>query len=285
MIAFDGYCVSAQINPRYYKHPLPRFIRPNELTMPTWCQAKIIEKKIWTDGLFTITIETSDVQKFEAGQFLQLGVYKQGQEGDEDAIINRPYSVASPHGSQLQFFIVVVPDGELTPKLNALQVGDPILVNDKATGRFTLSKTPDADHLWLIATGTGLAPYIAMLRTEEPWQRYKKIVVVHGVRHANDLAYTEELQEYRQNHPGKFEFVQSLTREQSDTALRGRIPALMASGQLEKVADCELTAETSSVLLCGNPAMLDSMEDLLNNRKMIKHRSKAPGQIVLERYW
>ena len=253
--------------------------------MPTWCQAKITEKKIWTDGLFTITIETPDVQKFETGQFLQLGVYKEGREGDEDGIINRPYSVASPHGNQLQFFIVVVPEGELTPKLDALKVGDPILVNDKATGRFTLSKTPDADNLWLISTGTGLAPYIAMLRTEEPWQRYKMVVVVHGIRHVSDLAYTEELNTYKEKYPGKFELVQSLTREQSDNALRGRIPELLASGQLEKAADCKLSATTSSVLLCGNPAMLDSMEDLLNNRDMIKHRSKAPGQIVLERYW
>ncbi len=110
-------------------------------------------------------------------------------------------------------------------------------------------------------------------------------MVVHGVRHANDLAYTEELNAYKEKYHGKFELVQSLTREQSDTALRGRIPALLASGQLEKAADCKLSADTSSVLLCGNPAMLDSMEDLLNNRDMIKHRSKAPGQIVLERYW
>ena len=124
-----------------------------------------------------------------------------------------------------------------------------------------------------------------MLRTEEPWQRYKKIVVVHGVRRASDLAYTEELTAYKEKHPGKFELVQSLTREQSETTLRGRIPELLASGQLEKAADCELSATTSSVLLCGNPAMLDSMEDLLNNRDMVKHRSKAPGQIVLERYW
>ena len=285
MIAFDGLLIYWRNHSKISEIAFHVSHRPNELTMPTWCQAKITEKKIWTDGLFTITIESPDVQKFETGQFLQLGVYKEGREGDEDGIINRPYSVASPHGNQLQFFIVVVPEGELTPKLDALKVGDPILVNDKATGRFTLSKTPDADNLWLISTGTGLAPYIAMLRTEEPWQRYKKVVVVHGVRHASDLAYTEELNTYKEKYPGKFELVQSLTREQSDNALRGRIPELLASGQLEKAADCKLSATTSSVLLCGNPAMLDSMEDLLNNRDMIKHRSKAPGQIVLERYW
>ncbi len=253
--------------------------------MPTWCDATITKKKIWTDGLFTITIKADGVNPFKPGQFLQLGVYPEGKQGVEDAIINRPYSVASPHGDELEFFIVLVPEGELTPKLWALEVGDPLLVNDRGAGRFSLDHTPDAEHLWLFATGTGLAPYIAMLRTDAPWQRFKKIVVVHGVRHEADLAYTEELSEHRTTHPGQFELIQSLTREQSEVAMRGRIPALLASGQLEKAADCKLTKDSSSVMLCGNPAMLDSMEELLNSRGMVKHRSKAPGQIVLERYW
>ena len=253
--------------------------------MPTWCNATITKKKIWTDGLFTITIKADNVKPFEAGQFLQLGVYPEGQQGVEDAIINRPYSVASPHGDELEFFIVLVPEGELTPKLWALEVGDPLLVNDAGVGRFTLDRTPSAKHLWLFATGTGLAPYVAMLRTEEPWEQYEKIVVVHGVRNEADLAYTEELSDYHQSRPGKFALIQSLTRQQSEIAMRGRIPALLASGQLEKAADCKLSKEESAVMLCGNPAMLDSMEELLNGRGLVKHRSKSPGQIVLERYW
>ena len=253
--------------------------------MPTWCDATITKKKIWTDGLFTITIKADGVKPFKPGQFLQLGVYPDGEEGVEDAIINRPYSVASPHGEELEFFIVLVPEGELTPKLWALEAGDPLLVNDRGAGRFSLDHTPDAEHLWLFATGTGLAPYVAMLRTEAPWKRFKKIVIVHGVRHEADLAYTEELSKHRDAYPGQFELIQSLTREQSEVAMRGRIPALLASGQLEKAADCKLSKESSAVMLCGNPAMLDSMEELLNSRDMVKHRSKAPGQIVLERYW
>lgn len=253
--------------------------------MPTWCDATITKKKIWTDGLFTITIKSDGIKPFEPGQFLQLGVYPQGQHGVEDAIINRPYSVASPHGDSLEFFIVLVPDGELTPKLWALEVGDSLLVNDKGAGRFTLEKTPTADHLWLFATGTGLAPYVAMLRTDQPWERYKKIVVVHGVRLERDLAYTDELNDYRRTRPGQFELVQGITREQSDIAMRGRLPALLASGQLETASDCSLTKDDSAVMLCGNPAMLDSMEELLNSRGLVKHRSKSPGQIVLERYW
>ncbi len=253
--------------------------------MPTWCDATITKKKVWADGLFTITIKADGVQPFEEGQFLQLGVYPKDQIGVQAAIINRPYSVASPHGDELEFFIVLVPDGDLTPKLWALEVGDGLVVNDRGAGRFTLAHTPDADHLWLFATGTGLAPYVAMLRTETPWERYKKIVIVHGVRRESDLAYTEELSNYRTTRPGQFELIQSLTREQSKVAMRGRIPALLASGQLETASHCLLTKDSSAVMLCGNPAMLDSMEELLNSRGMVKHRSKTPGQIVLERYW
>lgn len=256
-----------------------------EFVMPQWCTGNVVDQKIWSPGLFTITVATDEVAPFLPGQFLQLGVFPDGHDGDESALINRPYSVASPHGAKLEFFIVTVPDGELTPRLEKLVSGSTLQVSKKAAGSFTLKKSPEKKHLWLLATGTGLAPYIAMLRTDEPWERFEKIVLVHGVRHASDLAYTEELKAYETSKPGQFRLVQSLTREDSDDALRGRIPELLASGQLESTASCQITAEDSSVYLCGNPAMLDSMEEALGQRDMKKHRSKSPGNIVLERYW
>jgi ferredoxin--NADP+ reductase len=259
--------------------------------MPKWFQSKVLEKKVWTDGLFTISIDGSGVEEFAPGQFLHLAGYPNGiadgasEDLREKERVNRPYSVASPHGEALEFFIVKVDDGELTPHLWNLEPGDDIEVSQKAAGRFTLEKTPDAENLWLVATGTGLAPYIAMLRTEEPWQRFRKIVVVHGVRYANDLAYTDELKKLEESKEGSFTLVQALTRESADGALNGRIPALVEDGTLETVAGCEMTKDASSVLLCGNPAMLDSMEEILGKREMMRHRSKSPGQIVLERYW
>lgn len=253
--------------------------------MPKWSSGTVVDRKSWSSGLYTITVETQAVEPFAPGQFLQLGVFPEGKDGDEDALINRPYSVASPHGERLEFFVVTVPDGQLTPHLESLPVGASLVISQKAAGSFTLKKAPDKKHLWLVATGTGLAPYIAMLRTEEPWQRFEKIVLVHGVRHASDLAYTEELKAYETSKPGQFSLVQSLTREGSDDALRGRIPELLDSGQLEAAAGVKLSAEDSAVYLCGNPAMLDSMEEALGKREMKKHRSKSPGNIVLERYW
>ncbi len=256
-----------------------------EFVMPQWCTGTVVNRKTWCPGLFTITVATEEVEPFSPGQFLQLGVFPEEQHGDTDALINRPYSVASPHGSQLEFFIVTVPDGELTPRLEKLAEGSTLQVAKKAAGSFTLKKCPEKKHLWLVATGTGLAPYIAMLRTEEPWERFEKIVVVHGVRLAQDLAYTEELKELETSKSGRFRLVQTLTREDSDSALRGRIPELLESGELESTATCKITAEDSAVYLCGNPAMLDSMEEALGKREIKKHRSKSPGNIVLERYW
>ena len=149
-----------------------------------WCQGRVQHKQIWTEGLFTLHVEVDGVKPFEAGQFVQLGVH-----GTDKELIYRPYSIASPHGRVLEFYIVRVDGGQLTPLLDRIEIGEPVVVSDRAAGSFTLKKTPAAERLWLLATGTGLAPYVAMLRTEEPWQRFKKIVVVHGVRFSPDLSY------------------------------------------------------------------------------------------------
>ena len=245
----------------------------------TWTKSLITRKRVWKDGLFTITVDAPNVFPFTAGQFLQLGLV------DEENHIHRPYSVASPHGTELEFYIVLVEDGELTPLLWALNEGDSLDVSERAAGRFTLERAPDADNLWLVATGTGLAPYIAMLRTEEPWERYQRICVVHGVRHEQDLSYQDELCAYGEQYPGRFAYVPATTRDEFSTGLQGRIPSLFEEGSLEEFAETSLTSTDSTILLCGNPAMLDDMELQLERRGMKRHRSRAPGQIVVERYW
>jgi len=253
--------------------------------MPKWCPGTVVNKKVWTEGLFTIRVAVPDVTPFLPGQFLQVAVFPEGHDGDESKLINRPYSVASPHSEELEFFIVLVEEGELTPKLWALEVGASLQVAQRAAGSFTLKKTPAAETLWLVATGTGLAPYIAMLRNDEIWESFKNIVVIHGVRHFADLAYTEELRAFEKKYPARFKLVQSLTREDAEGTLKGRIPNLFEDGSIESTTGFECRADNSSILLCGNPAMLDTMEEILAKRDMKRHRSKSPGQIVLERYW
>lgn len=244
-----------------------------------WIPGKIEHKKVWDEGLFTLTIRASHVHPFKPGQFLQIGMdLPDGQH------LHRPYSVASPHGEFLEFFIVMVENGQLTPRLWKMNVGDPIDVSERAAGSFTLDHAPDAGSLWLIGTGTGLAPYIAMLRTETPWQRYKKIIVVHGVRHIRDLAYQEEFAKYRQQADGRFQYIPVVSREACAEGLSGRITTCIENGSLEQRAGTAFSKDCA-ILLCGNPDMLNDCETLLAAREITKHKAKAPGQVVIERYW
>lgn len=243
-----------------------------------WTSGTIEHKQIWAEGLFTIGVRVDGVQPFEPGQFLQVGLEQEGGH------IHRPYSVASPYGEVLEFFIVVVEDGRLTPQLWTMNAGDRVDVSTKAAGSFTLSHCPDGDTLWLIGTGTGLAPYVAMLRTDQPWQRYDRIIVVHGVRQASDLAYQPEFLEHGKQYGERFRYVALTSRENVTGALPGRITTCLANGSLEAAAECQFT-DSSCVLMCGNPAMLNETESMLEERGLRKHKKKEPGQIVVERYW
>ncbi len=247
--------------------------------MPKWCPAQVIQKQVWCEGLFTLKLHAPDVLPFEPGQFLHLAAEVGGE------LVNRPYSVASPHGAELEFYIVKVDDGKLTPHLWNLTAGDAIHVSEKAAGGFTLSKTPAAENLWMIGTGTGLAPYIAMLQTHTPWEKFQRIIVVHGVRHARELAYRDWLRALAARHDGRLTYIPSATRDQADGVLTGRTTDLLARGALEAAAQCTIRPDNSAFLLCGNPAMLDDMEATLGQRGLTRHRAKSPGQIVVERYW
>lgn len=244
-----------------------------------WVTGTVAERKVWAEGLFTISVRCPGVQKFEAGQFLQVGMPL----GEKH--LHRPYSVASPHGDVLDFFIVRVDGGELTPRLWSLEVGEPIDVSMKATGSFTLGHVPESQTLWLVATGTGLAPYIAMLREATVWSRFAKVVLLHGVRFNNDLAYQPELASIKEQYGDRFHFIPVVSREATCEGVYGRITTAMDSGELEDRASARFCPEESAVMLCGNPLMLDDVEARLKDRGMQKHKISAPGQYVLERYW
>lgn len=244
-----------------------------------WISGKVARKHVWSDGLFTLSIHCPGVGPFEPGQFLQVGMQL------PEKHLHRPYSVASPHGDVLDFFIVRVDNGELTPRLWKIEEGDSIDVSDRATGGFTLSHMPEAECVWLLATGTGLAPYIAMLREANIWDRYDKIILVHGVRLETDLGYQTELAQYQSQYPDRFRFIPVISRQSVDGTISGRITTAIENGTLEQVASAELSADSSAVMMCGNPQMLDDVETLLHDRGMQKHKKSAPGHYVVERYW
>ena len=244
-----------------------------------WISGKIARKQVWSDGLFTLSIHCPGVAPFESGQFLQVGMET------PEKHLHRPYSVASPHSDTLDFFIVRVDGGELTPRLWSLEVGDSIDVSAKATGGFTLSHTPEAETIWLLATGTGLAPYIAMMREKTIWMRHKNVVLVHGVRYATDLAYLDELSQIKLAYGERFHFIPVVSRAEVHGAISGRITTAIENGSLESKAENAMTPANCAVMMCGNPQMLDDVEALLKDRGMLRHKKSAPGHVVVERYW
>ena len=247
--------------------------------MAQFSTAVVERKTVWAPGLFTLAIRAPEVKPFEPGQFLQLALQLDGEQ------IKRPYSVASPHGEVIEFFIVMVENGRLTPHLWKLEPGDKVEVYNRAAGGFTLKHCPDAQCLWLLATGTGIAPYIAMLRTEEPWRRYDKIVFVHGVRQGSDLAYQDELSDFRQRYNNRLTYVPVVSREDVSGTLKGRITHCLKNGGIESMCGIDLKPESACVMMCGNPDMLDETETILNERGLKRHKAKDPGHIVVERYW
>ena len=250
--------------------------------MTTWLEATVAGHKRWTDRLLSLQVAPpADAPgvPFEAGQFGKLALDVDGER------IARPYSfVNAPGAGPLEFYYAIVEGGPLSPRLAALQAGDKVLIASTAAGFLVLSEVPDATNLWLIATGTGVGPFLSILRTGTPWTRYRHIVLVQAARHAEELAYAEVIEAIAQGHAGRFSFVRVTSRD-AGGMLRGRIPALIADGTLEAQAGAGLSATASQVMLCGNPDMVKDAIATLALRGMKKHRRRNPGQITVENYW
>jgi len=244
-----------------------------------WTSTTVEDRVDWAPGLFTLRIDTR-LETFLPGQFVALGLDHDGKR------IERLFSIASAPHEPLEFLIQTVEEGELTPHLFALGVGDELFVRPDARGVFVLDRVPDAETLWMFATGTGIAPYVSMLRTETPWRRFSRIVLAHGVRHRADLAYHDELLRHSAEHGGQLRVLSFVTRESPPKgALAGRFTEALENGRLAAAAGADLTPETSQVLLCGNPDMIQQMTALLEARDFHPNRPKHPGHVTTERFW
>lgn len=241
-------------------------------------EVTIKRKRIWARGLITIELACR-VPLFSAGQFFNLGL-KTGE-----SIERRSYSAASAPGAPLEFLLSEVKGGGLTPRLFQLEEGDPILLDETPLGFFTLNEVPAAKSLWMVATGTGLGPFISMLREGAVLKRFERLVVVHGVRHEEQLAYREELKELSAQFP-KLTYITAVSGSSSESkaAPAGRITTHFESGRLEEEAQQGFD-EDSHMLLCGNPVMIEDMTTLLKLRGFEKHRRKKPGHFNFEKYW
>ena len=243
--------------------------------MTKWLEGRVLENRHWTDVLFSLRVAAPKLG-FEAGQFVRIALEEE---------LARPFSfVNPPQDPVLEFYGIVVPEGPLSPRLAHLRAGDRLLVATNPAGFLVLSEVPDADTLWLVSTGTGIAPFLSVLRTEAPWRRFKKVVLVHAVRYARELAYGDLIGEILRSHHNLFHYVTFVSREAAPASLAGRIPAAMRDGRLEIAAGVKID-QRSHVMLCGNPEMLKDATAALVERGLRKHRRRAPGHITVESFW
>jgi ferredoxin--NADP+ reductase len=251
--------------------------------MAAWNNGIVVEHKQWSETLHTLYVE-SEIEPYEAGQFAKIGLEIEGENGSE--IVGRPYSLVNAPGTQpLEFYYIEVPGGPLTSHLVELKPGDSMLVAPRANGFMIIDEVPEARHLWLMATGTGIGPFLAMLDTDKPWQRFEQVTLVYAVRSLAELSYQERIQQVMAQHTGKFAYVPFMSREQSDFTLHGRIPQAITDGRLEARAGISFSAADSQVMLCGNPQMVEDTTAVLIERGLKKHRRRDPGQITVENYW
>ena len=254
--------------------------------MSRWLEGKVIENRQWTGTLFSlrVTLGTSAPPlAFEAGQFVRIAL--DARKEDPASRIALPFSfVNPPEDPVLEFYGVIVPGGPLSPRLARLANGEALFVADNPSGFLVLSEVPPAEDLWLVATGTGVAPFLSILRTGAPWQRYRRVILVHGTRHATELVYHDMIQAVGRAHGDRFISIKFTTGEKAPDALEGRIPAAIRDGRLE-AAGVPISPERSQFMLCGNPGMLKDVAAALAERGFRKHRRRAPGQITVESFW
>ena len=247
---------------------------------------QLLSVQPWSPTLFSLRCSRDPGFRFRPGQFARLGVRKAS-----GSIIWRAYSlVSAPHDEFLEFFSIVVPGGELTSELSRLQVGDELLVERQPFGFLTLDRFVDGRDLWLLASGTGLAPFLSILQDPEVWQRFARIVLVYSARSRQELAYQALIQglqqrDYLQEYVGQLVYLPLVTREQVPGTLHGRVTTLLANGELERAAGFALEPEQGRVMLCGNPQMIDDCRALLKTRGMQLSLTRRPGQVAVENYW
>ncbi len=246
--------------------------------MANWINGSVLERHQWNSRLCSLKLDLS-LPDFEAGQFVSLGLHLNGKS------VTRPYSLVNPPGTQpIEIFFNTLPQGLLSHQLFALEPGDSVIASPRVGGFFTLSQVPPAQHLWLLATGTGLGPYLSILRTPEPWETYERVILLHGVRDHSEMAYLTLLQELKQRHPHQFDYFYSVTREAETPHFTRRIPDLLDEGELEDAAGLNLDADTCQVMLCGNSGMINACVATLTLRGFKKNLRRDPGQITVEIY-
>jgi ferredoxin/flavodoxin---NADP+ reductase len=253
---------------------------------------KVLSVHHWTDQLFSFALERPEDFRFRSGEFVMIGL--PGEEGAKPVL--RAYSIASPHwAEQLEFFSIKVPDGPLTSRLQKIQPGDTVLMGKKPTGTLVMDALTGGERLWLIGTGTGLAPWLSLVRDPETYARFGKVIVTHTVRNVADLAYRDFLSREIHDDPlvgdearTQLTYYPTVTRETfepHDGLKPGRITDRIRSGEVFADLDLPIGLSPASdrVMLCGSMAMIKEAAELLETWGLKEGSNAEPGDYVLER--
>lgn len=253
--------------------------------MSAFLEEKVLSVHHWTDKLFTFTTTRDPALRFSNGHFTMIGLK---QESGKPLL--RAYSIVSAnYEDHLEFLSIKVPDGPLTSKLQHIKPGDSIVVGKKPTGTLLIDYLLPGKRLYMLSTGTGLAPFMSIVRDPETYEKFDQVILVHGVRQKDELAYHDMLVEHLPNHEflgelvtSKLRYYPTVTRETYKNM--GRITDLMESGKLfEDLGTPQINPAEDRVMICGSPAMLRDLKHMLEGKGFKEGNTSTPGDFVIER--
>ena len=246
---------------------------------------RVLSVHHWNDSLFSFRTTRNPGLRFENGQFVMIGLEVDGRP------LTRAYSIASPnYEAHLEFFSIKVQNGPLTSRLQHLQPGDPIIISKKPTGTLVLHDLLPGRNLYLFSTGTGLAPFMSVIQDPETYERFAQVILVHGVRYVNEVAYREFITEHLPQNEffgdalkDKLIYYPTVTRE--PFANQGRLTDLMRSGKLfSDIGLPPINPQDDRAMICGSPSMLDETSEVLDSFGLkISARMGEPGDYLIER--
>jgi ferredoxin--NADP+ reductase len=248
-------------------------------------QVKVTAVTHWTDKLFSFQTDRPPSFRFQSGEFAMIGLAD-----DDGKAVTRAYSIASPHwDNHLEFYSIIVPDGPLTSRLRHIQIGDEIILRPKTTGTLNLARLRNGERLYLLATGTGFAPFASLIRDPETYERFEEIILVHGCRTIAELGYSQKIVADSRTHPligemvaAQLHYVPSVTRE--NFTQTGRITALLADGKLAKSLSLPpLDPAFDRIMICGSIGLNQDIAAQLLAKNFHEGNLSSPVDYFIER--